>query len=74
MIGSDSVVSVDGRVFDKPGSRDEAADHLRLFSGKAMTLTSAVALAREGKIDAQKAAAAVAEMGFNPDRKDPART
>nr|NUR37687.1 septum formation protein Maf [Sphingomonas sp.] len=50
-IGSDSVVSVDGRLFDKPRSRGEAADHLRLFSGKTMTLTSAVALAREGKED-----------------------
>jgi nucleoside triphosphate pyrophosphatase len=49
--GSDSVVSVDGRVFDKPGSRDAAAEHLRFFSGKAMTLTSAVALARAGKVD-----------------------
>ena len=49
VIGSDSVVSVDGRLFDKPSSRDEAAAHLRFFSGKAMTLTSAVALARQGK-------------------------
>jgi hypothetical protein len=32
------------------------------------------ALAREGKIDAGRAAAAVAEMGFDPERKDPART
>ena len=49
MIGSDSVVSVDGRLFDKPRDRDEAAEHLRFFSGKPMQLTSAVALARGGK-------------------------
>jgi septum formation protein len=49
--GSDSVVSVDGRIFDKPSSRDSAAEHLRFFSGKPMTLTSAVALARGGKAD-----------------------
>jgi septum formation protein len=49
VIGSDSVVSVGGRLFDKPRSRDEAADHLRFFSGKAMTLTSAVALAQAGE-------------------------
>lgn len=48
VIGSDSVVSVEGRTFNKPTSRDEAADHLRFFSGKTMELTSAVALA-EGK-------------------------
>jgi septum formation protein len=51
IIGSDSVVSVDGRLFDKPRDRDEAADHLRFFSGKAMLLTSAVALARNRALD-----------------------
>lgn len=50
-IGGDSLVSVDGRRFDKPASRDEAAAHLRLFSGRTMRLTSAVALARTGRID-----------------------
>jgi septum formation protein len=51
VIGSDSVVSVDNRLFDKPRSRDEAAKHLHFFSGKTMLLTSAVALARAGKLD-----------------------
>ena len=51
MIGSDSVVSVAGRLFDKPRDRDEAAEHLRFFSGKTMQLTSAVALARDGAVD-----------------------
>lgn len=51
VIGSDSVVRVDERFFDKPRSRDEAADHLRLFSGKPMQLYSAVALARGGSIE-----------------------
>ncbi len=51
VIGSDSVVSVSGRPFDKPGSREEAAGHLRFFSGKPMLLTSAVALARGGKLN-----------------------
>lgn len=51
VIGSDSIVSVDGRLFDKPMDRDEAAEHLRTFSGKNMVLTSAVALARGGQID-----------------------
>jgi septum formation protein len=49
--GSDSVVSVGRRIFDKPRTREEAADHLRFFSGKAMQLTSAVALARGGLAD-----------------------
>jgi septum formation protein len=51
VIGSDSVVSAGGRLFDKPTDREEAAEHLRFFSGKAMQLTSAVALARSGELD-----------------------
>jgi septum formation protein len=50
-IGGDSVVSAGGRLFDKPRDRDDAAEHLRFFSGKEMLLTSAVALARGGKLD-----------------------
>lgn len=51
VIGSDSIVDVEARLFAKPRDRAEAADHLRLFSGKAMTLTSAVALARGASIE-----------------------
>lgn len=49
--GSDSVVSVDGHLFDKPASRENAAEHLRRFSGKEMKLSSAVALARGNTVD-----------------------
>ena len=49
VIGSDSVVSVAGTLFGKPVDREEAGSHLRHFSGKPITLTSAVALARGGK-------------------------
>ncbi len=51
VIGSDSMVSVDGRMFDKPADRDQAAEHLRFFSGKEMILTSAAALAKDGAVD-----------------------
>lgn len=51
VIGSDSVISVDGRLFDKPRDRAEAAEHLRFFSGKTMALISAVALVRDGELD-----------------------
>lgn len=50
VLGSDSLVEVDGKRFDKPASREDAADHLRFFSGKVMTLHSAAALARNGMI------------------------
>ena len=48
VLGSDSLVTVAGRRFDKPRSRDEAAAHLAFFSGKVMELQSAAALARGG--------------------------
>jgi septum formation protein len=51
VIGGDSVISVEGRRFSKPRGRDDAADHLRSFSGKAMRLVSAVALARNGQVE-----------------------
>jgi septum formation protein len=51
VIGSDSVVSVGDRLFNKPRDRKEAAEHLRFFAGKEMYLTSAVALARGGSLD-----------------------
>jgi septum formation protein len=50
VLGSDSLVEVEGRRFDKPKSRADAAKHLRFFSGKAMMLHSAAALARDGAV------------------------
>ncbi len=50
VLGSDSLVEVAGRRFDKPASRDEAAEHLRYFSGKTMELYSAAALARDSTL------------------------
>lgn len=51
VLGSDSLIEVEGRRFNKPASRDDAAAHLRFFSGKAMALHSAAALARDGVIE-----------------------
>jgi len=51
VIGSDSSISVEGTRFSKPRDRDEAAAHLRAFSGRTMLLSSAVALAHEAKVD-----------------------
>jgi len=50
VLGSDSLVEVNGRRFDKPASREDAAAHLRFFSARQMRLYSAVALARDGEI------------------------
>lgn len=58
VLGSDSLVVVNGRRFDKPGSREEAAEHLRFFSGREMQLFSAAALVRDGEAIWQDGAAA----------------
>lgn len=50
-IGADSLVAVQGRRFSKPRTREEASEHLHYFSAREMHLTSAVALAREGRVD-----------------------
>jgi septum formation protein len=50
VLGSDSVVSVAGRRFNKPASRVQAAEHLRYFSGKTMELHSAAAIAVGGHL------------------------
>lgn len=46
VLGSDSLVTVEGRRFDKPESREAAAEHLRFFSGRRMELHSAAVLVR----------------------------
>lgn len=51
VVGSDSAVRVADRLFSKPRSYEEAAEHLRFFSGKTMVLTSGVALAQGGRIN-----------------------
>lgn len=51
VIGSDSTVVVDDIRYSKPRDRDEAAAHLRAFSGRTMLLSSAVALANQGRVD-----------------------
>ena len=50
VLGSDSLVSCEGSRFDKPASRDQAAEHLRFFAGKVMELHSAAALVRDGEV------------------------
>lgn len=50
VLGSDSLVDVEGRRFDKPRDREEAAEHLRHFSGRTMQLHSAAALVRDGQL------------------------
>jgi septum formation protein len=64
VIGSDSTVHLDGTRYSKPRDRDEAATHLRAFSGRTMLLSSAVALANVGRIDWSHAE--TARLEFRP--------
>ncbi|MEQ1687049.1 MAG: nucleoside triphosphate pyrophosphatase [Sphingopyxis sp.] len=50
VLGSDSTVSVEGKLYSKPGSKEDAAAHLRAFSDRTMTLDSAVVLAKGGEM------------------------
>lgn len=60
VLGSDSLVVCAGRRFDKPATREDAAEHLRFFSGRVMELHSAAALVRDGEV--LWAEAAMAEL------------
>jgi septum formation protein len=50
VLGSDSVVELqDGRLLDKPANREQAAEHLRLLSGRRHYLYSAAVIAEGGQ-------------------------
>jgi pyruvate dehydrogenase E1 component len=56
--------------------RSENREHLRKFfeiSAEAIVVATISALARDGKFDPQKAAAAIRELGFDPESKDPVK-
>ncbi|MBC7280273.1 Maf-like protein [Hoeflea sp.] len=49
VIGSDQTLSLDGKVFHKPGDMEQARRRLLEFSGRTHELNSAVVLARDGE-------------------------
>lgn len=51
IVGSDTIVVVDGRVLGKPDDAADAARMLRLLSGRSHTVLTAVAVARHGRIE-----------------------
>src|SRR5262249_20675235 len=56
--------------------RSENREYLRRFfeiSAEAIAQATPSALAREGKIDAQRAEAAISELGFQQDKPDPVK-
>lgn len=51
IIGSDTIVVVDGLVLGKPVDASDAARMLRMLSGRSHTVLTAVAVARRGKLE-----------------------
>lgn len=49
VIGADQMLDCEGRWFDKPKDKDEAASHLRALSGKRHGLMTAVCVLRDGQ-------------------------
>lgn len=49
VIGGDQMLNLDGEAMDKPASMDEAASHLRRFSGKTHRLETAIVIAENGE-------------------------
>lgn len=50
IIGADQTLCCGSRLFDKPGNRDEAAEHLRFLRGRQHVLTTAVAVAEGDRV------------------------
>jgi septum formation protein len=50
VIGADQTLELEGALFDKTGSLDEARERLKLLRGKAHKLHSAVVVARDGQV------------------------
>jgi len=51
VIGSDTIVVVDGQVLGKPEDAADAARMLRMLSGRSHTVLTAVAVARNGRLE-----------------------
>ena len=51
VIGSDTIVVVDGQVLGKPDDVADAARMLRMLSGRSHTVLTAVAVARNGRLE-----------------------
>lgn len=49
VLGADQILELDGRIFAKPESPEDACAHLRLLSGRTHRLVSALVVLREGE-------------------------
>jgi len=51
VLAADTTVALDGRVFEKPRTPDEAGDFLRQLSGRTHRVMTAVAVARDARLE-----------------------
>jgi septum formation protein len=50
VLGADTVVALDGRIFGKPRDEAQAREYLRSLSGRTHEVVGAIALARDGEV------------------------
>lgn len=64
VLGSDTIVSIDGRIFGKPESRDDAFAMMRTLSGRSHKVYSGIALLSNGGHAVDTALAVQTEVTF----------
>ncbi len=64
MLGADTVVALDGRIYGKPADAAQAREHLAALSGRTHQVVGGIALARHGEIVAS--AVEVTDVTFKP--------
>lgn len=64
VLGSDTIVSIDGRIFGKPESRDDAFAMMRTLSGRSHKVYSGIALLSNGGHAVDTARAVQTEVTF----------
>jgi septum formation protein len=67
VLGSDTAVVVDGRIYGKPDGERQAEEYLRLLSGRTHEVHSGIAVIEDG---VELTGAAVTEVTFRPLRDD----
>jgi septum formation protein len=50
VLGADTVVALDGRIYGKPADEAQARDHLAALNGRTHQVVGGIALARDGEI------------------------
>ena len=66
--GADTLISLEGRIYGKPGNRDEARETLRAFAGRTHEVITAVALysGRTGKTDCRPVTSKITFAALSP--------